>query len=122
MEQDISSREVRYFWTGWFDGHSLTLLATTFILLSLADLVATLRLMTMGVIHEGNALANAVWGLHGPVGFVAYKTVLVALIIALIGLLHQRNARLARTIIWGGILLMSVIALRHLAIIAALAA
>lgn len=121
MSMELASREGRYFWSDWFDGHSLALLSTTFALLSLADLVATLRMMLLGVVKEGNALADAVWIGHGPIGFIVYKTVLVTLIITLIWLVDQRNPRLARSVIGGAVVLMGAIALRHLAIMAALA-
>lgn len=116
MDRELSTHDTQYFWSGWFEGHSLTLLFTTYGLLSLADLIASLRLMIAGVIREGNALADYMWMQHGPLGFIAYKATLVAFIVMVISLVHQRNSKLARAVLYGGILVMSAVALRHLAI------
>ena len=80
MDIDLSPQETRYFWSSWFEGHSLALLFATFGLLSLADLIATLRLIRDGVIREGNVLAEYMWLLHGQAGVIVYKTALVAFI------------------------------------------
>ncbi len=97
------------------------LLFTTYGLLSLADLIASLRLMLKGIIREGNALADYMWLQHGPLGFIVYKAALVTFIVVLISLVHQRNPKLARAVLYGGILVMSAVALRHLAIFCVLA-
>ncbi len=122
MDTDLTTRETRYFWNGWFEGHSLTLLFATYGLLSLADLIASLRLMLAGIIREGNALADYMWEQHGVQGFIVYKAALVAFIVVVITLVHQRNGKLARAVLYGGILVMSAVALRHLAIISAVVA
>jgi len=117
MGTDQTPQTDRYFWSGWFEGHSLALLFMTFILLSLADLAATLRLMLAGIIREGNALANSIWQSNGPFGFIAYKAALVLVVLSAIWFVHTRNPKLARTVLYGGILVMGVVALRHIAII-----
>ncbi len=120
MDTDLSPRVTPYFWAGWFEGHSLALLCATYILLSTADLVATLRLMLAGVISEGNALADYIWTHSGPAGFIIYKIVLVSFILVVVKLLQQHNDKFARMVLYSGILVMSAVALRHLAIIGSL--
>jgi len=116
MKTDLSPREKQYFWSGWLESHSLMLLITTFSLLSLADLLATIRLLYAEIITEGNALAEYMWLLYRPWGFIIYKVALVAFIIMSILLVYQRNARLARIVLYGAILLMGAVTLRHIAI------
>lgn len=114
---DSPPQPPRYFWSDWFSGQSLALLATVFIMLSVADLVATQRLLPVGV-KEGNALAALVLSHFGHVGFIVYKLALVAVVVLACVAIDRRDPGLARTILWGGILLMGVIALIHLAIMA----
>lgn len=117
---EMERQETRYFWSGWFEGQSFGKLAAVFALLSFVDLLATLRTMATGLVHEGNALANSVLMAYGPMGFVAFKALLVLLVIGVTWVVDRSNPRLARGVLWGGILLMTVITLIHLANLASL--
>ena len=115
--EDIEKRAPRYFWSGWFDGQSFRLLAFVFALFSFVDLLATIRTMATGTVKEGNALADAVLKHYGNPGFIVYKLLLVLVILGTTWVVNRTNPRLAHGVLWGGILLMAVITLRHLAII-----
>lgn len=119
MEVTWKAKDGKYFWSTWFQGQSLRLLSLAFILLSAADLLATLNTMPHGV-KEGNALAQTVLHLQGVTGFVVYKALLVTLALGVIWFVDRRNPRLARGVLWGAILLMTFIALLHLSIIGGL--
>jgi hypothetical protein len=106
----------QYFWSSWMRGLSFGQLAWTFILLSLADLMATVQLLDYGI-AEGNPLANATYLLSGPDGLIVYKAFLVTLILGLTWVIHRKRPALAINLLWASLLLMAVIALRHLAII-----
>ena len=112
--------DVRYFWSGWIDRYSYAQLAIVFVLLSVADFLATTRMMPHGI-KEGNALANAALDLDGPAGLAVYKSILVIAVLGILWLVHRSNPRLARGVLWGGITVMGVIALLHLAIISGMA-
>jgi len=109
--------ELRYFWSGWFEGQSYALLATVFTLLSFVDLLATLRMMPEGV-REGNALADYVLQHYHKPGFIALKVTMVLIVLLCTWVVEQKNARASRLVLWAGCLIMSVVALRHVAIVA----
>ncbi len=119
-EQEPELHATRYFWSDWFTGQSVGLLYTTFVLLSTADLLATYKLLLNGV-KEGNALANYVLRVYGIPGMFVYKILLVVIFGLSILFISRREPRLAQLILWGGILLMGVIALIHLTIMLGLA-
>jgi hypothetical protein len=112
---------VHYFWTGWFDGQSYTLLAGVFCLLSFVDLLATLRLMPGGMsnsgIHEANKLANYILQHYHTPGVIALKVLMVLIVLGCTWGIKQANERLSRQVLWAGCLIMSVICVLHLAII-----
>ncbi|HEY3376313.1 MAG TPA: DUF5658 family protein [Armatimonadota bacterium] len=112
--------KTRFFWSEWFRGQSFATLSVVFALLSFVDLLATLRMMPFGV-KEGNALANSTLMRYGPVGMIAWKILLVALVILTMRMVDRTNPALARGVLWGGILLMAVIVLIHLALISGMA-
>ncbi|HEY3415295.1 MAG TPA: DUF5658 family protein [Armatimonadota bacterium] len=108
----------RYFWTGWFIDQPYRVLAGVFVLLSLADLSATLHLLRSGAIQEGNALALTILRLYGPAGMAAYKVALVLVILTLGWLIDRKDHRLSQIVMWSASVLMGYIALRQLAAIA----
>jgi hypothetical protein len=109
-----------YFWTKWTISPTFTELVATFSLLSFTDLLATLRMLQMGV-KEGNAVANWFLMHFGPPGLIVYKLLLVGLILGIAAYIHRQQPVLARRVLWGAILTMGVIALLHVAIIAGIA-
>ncbi|HEX2948150.1 MAG TPA: DUF5658 family protein [Armatimonadota bacterium] len=117
---DRDSHEHRYFWSGWFNGQSFAELAAVFAMLSFVDLLATLRMMSVGV-REGNGLANSFYQAYGPAGMVVFKVALVAVVLLATGVVDKTNPRLARGVLWGGNLLMAVLTFIHLAIISGMA-
>jgi hypothetical protein len=118
---DAEVKTTHYFWDGWFSGQSFAALVGLFSLFSFVDLLATMRLVPLGVgVQEGNPLANYALDHYGAMGFILYKLMLVTLVIASCWLVHPRNARLANGVLWAGSLVMTAVALRHLAIIVAL--
>ncbi len=108
------AKDERYFWSDWFTGHGYRTLSWLFVLLSAVDLYATVRLLTVGG-REGNALANGVLQQYGLPGFALYKIALVGVILLALYLVNQRNPRLAILVLWGANLLMTYIALWHIA-------
>lgn len=108
--------EKRYFWSGWFDGHSFSLLAMLFVLFSAIDLYATMLLLQHRIIREGNALADLVLQRYGFSGFIAMKIILVLVVITSAWLVTRSNLRLGLGLLWAGILVMAVVILRHIAI------
>lgn len=119
MTLAVVSKEGRYFWSGWFAGYGFSTLAMVFVLLSAVDLLATVRLLPLGV-QEGNALAVTALRQYGLAGFALYKTVLVGVILLTLSLVERRNARLAHAVLWGANLLMTYIALLHVSILSAM--
>jgi hypothetical protein len=113
---ETGERTPRYFWSGWFDGQSFGLLATVFAIFSAIDLLATLETMATGVVREGNALADAILVHFGRPGFIVFKIALVLLVIGVTWVVRKPNPRLAHGVLWGGILVMAIVTLRHLAI------
>jgi len=107
--------EQRFFWTGWFQGQSLFELCLLFALLSLADLLATLKLLKNGV-SEGNAAARFVLErFHAP-GFIVYKVALVGLLLVVVRIIWRDKPATGRVLLWSANLLMTVIALMHITI------
>ena len=106
----------KYFWSDDLAGPAFRELVLAFLLVSVGDLVATWKLLEMGVIREGNALAN--WVLHefGGLGFIVFKFLLVAAVLAIAGYVHARRPGTGRAILWTGLLVTSIVLLRHLAI------
>jgi len=109
--------QVRYFWTGWFTGQSFALLATLYLLLSFADLYATARLIPFGI-KEGNPLADWALQQHGPIGFAVYKLVVVLFVLGIVRIIERQKARTAHLLLWAANLIMTYVALRHIAILA----
>ena len=107
--------EPRYFWSTWFKTESLFELYTLFVLLSVGDLLATLKLMSYGV-REGNWLANWVLLHYHQPGFVLYKLALVGFLLCVVRVIWQQRPSTARTLLWAANLLMTVIILMHLTI------
>ena len=118
MNEDRYRESPRYFWTGWFIDLPFRDLAGVFVLLSLADLAASLQLLRSGDIREGNELALTVLMLFGIRGLAVYKAFLVVVILVLCWLIDRKNHPLAQLVMWGAIILMGYIALRHLGAIA----
>ncbi len=120
------AEERRYFWTAWLEAASPRTLAAAYVLLSVADLLCTMNAVgpdatPLGV-REGNPLARVVLSLLGPQGMVVYKAALVLLILGLVYLIQRRQPHTAHLVLWGAVLVMAVVALRHLAIFAAASA
>ena len=105
----------RYFWSDWFRGQSLGELCLLFVLLSLADLLATLKLMKNGV-SEGNPTARAMLEHFGIPGFIGYKIALVALLLVVVRIIWRDKPATGRVLLWTANLLMTVIALMHITI------
>ncbi|MHB9025995.1 MAG: DUF5658 family protein [Armatimonadota bacterium] len=118
MDESGYRKSQQYFWTGWLVDLPFRDLAGVFVLLSLADLAASLQLLRSGDIREGNELALTVLMLFGIRGLAVYKVFLVAVILVLCWLIDRKNHPLAQIVMWGAILLMGYIALRHLGAIA----
>lgn len=104
-----------YFWSGWFDGQSFAQLAGMFAVFSFVDLLATLRSIATGMVKEGNSLANSALQQYGIPGFITYKVLLVTLVIGAMWVVDRVNPRLARGVLWAGIIIMAFIAVLHLA-------
>jgi len=111
-----SSQEGRYFWSGWFTGQTFALLVVVYVLLSATDLIATVRLMPFGV-REGNLWASWVLGQYGTPGFIAYKALLVGVVILSTYVISRRKARLAHIVLWGANIAMGFITILHIAIL-----
>lgn len=117
---ELTRKDGQYFWVGWMAEQRFHTLLSAFLLLSLADLFATLRMLPFGI-REGNALAEMVLLRYGAIGFVVYKCLLVLLIVALARIIDRRERRLAVNLLWGGILVMGYVSLMHLSVIVATA-
>jgi REP element-mobilizing transposase RayT len=115
-----STEKPKYFWSDELAEPAVRDLMTAFILVSVADLFATMRLLAMGVISEGNALANWVLREFGNNGFILFKLLLIALILALAAVIHARRPAVGRAVLWTGILLTGVVLIRHIAIMLAI--
>jgi hypothetical protein len=114
------AKDQRYFWTGWFTGQSYALLASLYVLLSAADLLATVRWMKFGAVKEGNPSANIIFKQYGLPGFIAYKAVLVAFVLLLIYIVEKRNRPLAHYVLWGANILMGFLAILHISMASAI--
>ena len=119
MPLAVKAPDNRYFWTGWFTGQTFALLATLYILLSLADLIATARLIPFGV-REGNALATLILRRYDMAGFILYKIALVIFVLGICRLIHLRDARLARIVLWLAVIAMGYVAILHITILSAI--
>lgn len=106
----------KYFWTESLAEPKYRDLVAAFLLVSFADLFATLRLLAMGAIREGNAVANWVLAQFGGIGFIIFKVLLVALVLIIAGYINTRRPGVARSVLWAGILITGVVLLRHIAI------
>jgi hypothetical protein len=111
----------RYFWSSWFSGQSYGKLAVVFMLLSLADLAATMRLLPMGV-REGNLLADRWLTQYGMLGFIFYKAALVAVVLMATWILARYRPNLSKTVLWTGLMVTGLVVIRHLGIVAGFAA
>ncbi len=104
----------------WFNGQTFSTLATAFVLLSLADLMATLQTVPTALLREGNGTANLMLQTYGIVGMVFYKSCLVFIVLGILWRVTQQKPRLAASVLWGALLLMGFVALYHLTIFAGL--
>ena len=100
----------------WFEGYSFQTIAWAFILLSIADLLATLQTVPTGILKEGNNVANVILNDYGIGGMILQKVLLVTLAIAILRLVVEHRPRLAFRVLWFSTLLMSFVALYHLTI------
>jgi len=117
MPMEWKSKEERYFWTGWFTGQSFALLAGLYFILSFTDLYATIRLLLFnGMIREGNPLAN--WTLlhFGTPGFIAYKLLMVFIVLGVLKLIERERMRIAHVLLWVANIVMAYVAILHIAI------
>lgn len=121
MVPTTDARTARYCWESWFTSQSFRDLAALFVLLSLADLIATLHLLPAGI-QEGNLLAAGWLYAYGTLGFVFYKFAMVSVVLGAMWLVQRSRPELALRVLWGAVVLMGVIALIHLAIMAGLTA
>ncbi|HOF87844.1 MAG TPA: DUF5658 family protein [Armatimonadota bacterium] len=110
----------KYFWSDDLAGPAFRALAAAFALVSAADLLATWTLLEMGVIREGNALANWMLREYGGPGLIAFKLLLVAIILGIAAYVHARRPGAGRTILWVGLLVTGAVLLRHIAILLAI--
>lgn len=112
------SVNVRYFWSGWFTGYSFRQLALLYVVLSLADLYATLRLIPFEI-REGNALARHVLEQYDFPGFLAYKVALVAFVLLVVKIIDARDARRSEMVLWAANIAMAYVAILHITIMIA---
>lgn len=110
----------KYFWSDELAEPATRDLMTAFVLVSIADLFATMRLLAMGVIREGNVLADRVLRDFGDRGFILFKLLLITLILGLAAFIHSRRPSAGRAVLWAGILLTGVVLIRHIAIMLAI--
>jgi hypothetical protein len=110
------AEQQRYFWTQDLAGPSQEELVAAFLIISLADLIATLRMMAAGFIREGNTLAAAIIHDYGILGMIVYKLVLMAIVVTIAAVLLPRRRSAARGILWTGIIITGIVLLRQLAI------
>jgi len=120
MDTDVHTRAPRYFWVVWIEKTRMSDMMVAFGLLSLADLLATVRMMPLGI-REGNAIADAALHAYGTPGFIAYKLLMVGVILSLVAVIDRRRPLTARTVLLAAIGLMGIITLRHLGIMLVLA-
>ncbi len=111
----------RYFWH-LPEGSSLPQLSLVFILLSITDLIATVRMMLTVGVQEGNILADWILKNFGYPGFIAYKIILVVFALAIIWYVNEHRPQLATLVIWAAVLLMGFITLVHLALMSGIVA
>ena len=111
----------RYFWH-LPEGSSLPQLSLVFILLSITDLVATVRMMAAVGVKEGNPIADRILNNFGTPGFIAFKMLMVIFALALIWFINEHRPKMATLVLWAATLLMGFITLVHLALISGIAA
>ncbi|MHB9130269.1 MAG: DUF5658 family protein [Armatimonadota bacterium] len=117
MSDEPIVQPTRYFWSGWITTPSIGQLEMVFLLLSLADLSATIKMMMEGLIREGNQLAATVLHFHGIYGLIAYKMTLVLIVITTTWIVSRQKPELATKVLWGAILLMGVIGLKQISVL-----
>lgn len=122
----------RYFWSGWFTGQSFRLLSVLFIVFSLYDLLASSitmmgsnspenRMMNADYgVSEGNGLANFIYSHYGIYGVVTFKVFTIFIVLLTTRIISKTNQRLGHGVLWGGILVMALLSLRHLLIMLSL--
>jgi len=115
MPNELQPKEQRYFWSGWFTGQSFLMLAVLYLILSFADLYATIRQLAFGI-NEGNMLANWVLAHFGIPGFAVYKMLLVFFVLGVIKLIERRRMRVAHILLWAANITMAYVAILHIAI------
>ncbi|MHB0938609.1 MAG: DUF5658 family protein [Armatimonadota bacterium] len=117
MTLEQETVQARYFWSGWFTGQSFALLAVLYLILSFADLYATIRLIPFGI-KEGNPLAD--WALqnYGNIGFAVYKLVIVLFLLGIVRVIERRKVHTAHLLLWTANIVMAFVAIRHIAILA----
>lgn len=102
----------------WMSQHSFGMLAAAFVVVSIADLVATLRAMEFsdGRVQEANGAAAAWMQQFGPVGMVAFKLLLMTGAVLLLWAVDSQNPKLARGVLWLAVVGMGFLTLWHLKI------
>ena len=116
MPLEFKSKENRYFWSGWFSGQSFVVLAALYCLLSITDLLATVRLLPFGV-REGNPWARWMLDHYDIAGFIAYKLLLVGVVLLATYIVERSNKRLAHIVLWAANIAMGYVTILHLAIL-----
>jgi len=126
MPNQLQPKEQRYFWSGWFTGQSFFILAMLYLILSFADLYATIRLLGFDNIagnplgtREGNPLANWVLVHYGIVGFAMFKILLVFVVLGVIKLIERQRLRVAHILLWAANIIMAYVAILHITIMIA---
>lgn len=119
--EDEQPEKPRYFWH-LPEGISLLQLSLIFILLSITDLVATVRMMAAVGVKEGNVLADGILKHFGVPGFIAYKIFLVLFALAIIWFVYKYRPQLAMLVLWAAVLLMGFVTLVHLTLMSGIAA
>ncbi|MEI7834730.1 MAG: DUF5658 family protein [bacterium] len=111
----------RYFWH-LPEGSSLPKLSLLFILLSITDLIATVRMMAAAGVKEGNPIADGILKNFGIPGFVGFKLFMVFFALALIWYINEHRPKLATLVLWAATLLMGFITLVHLSLMSGILA
>ncbi|MEI6521460.1 MAG: DUF5658 family protein [bacterium] len=112
VEQDVDAdnfdkKNANYFWIS----------SSTFVLLSIADVICSWQSIINGGMREANNYALRMLMKFGSVGFIYYKTLLVIIIIAILWIVAQYRPRTALTVMVLANILMGALAVYHILII-----
>lgn len=88
-----------------------------YLIFSFADLYATMRLLPCEI-QEGNPLADWALQQYGAAGFAIYKLTIVLFVLGIVRIIERRKAHTAHMLLWAANLIMTYVALRHIAILA----